>query len=146
MAAADAVAVVLFGALYGVAATHHLPQPAFLGALVLVFALVTTLWVRTEERHRALEVLQRFGRVAFGLVAVGLATPALVLMPVFWLESQLPPEADFGRVSAAVMTLVLISLILVLLVNVVGAVVVAGRVVAGRWRPAARTTEGGPGA
>ncbi len=142
MAAADAVGVVLFGALYGVAATRRLPQLAFVACLVVVFVLVTTLWVRTEERHRALELLQRLGRVAFGLVAVGIATPALVLMPVFWLESQLPPEAGFDRVSAAAMTLVLISLMLVALVNVTGAAVVAGRAVAGRRREP--TTEDRP--
>jgi hypothetical protein len=130
---ADAVGVVLFGVLYAVAGADLMPQPAFLASLVAVFALVTTLWVRTEARHGGLEPLARFGRAAFSLVALVVATPMLVLMPLFWLDTQLPPEAGLRGLLAPSMTLVLISLVLVALSNVTGGVVIAGRALAARY-------------
>ena len=93
LAGANAVGVVLFGALYVTAGLDLLSQAAFLGCLAALLALVTALWVRTEARHEALGFTRRFGRAAFGLAVVVLVTPPLVLMPVFWLDSILPPEA-----------------------------------------------------
>ena len=55
LAGANAVGVVLFGTLYAVAAVRALPQLAFLGGLVVLFALMTALWIRTEARHRGLD-------------------------------------------------------------------------------------------
>ena len=133
LAAANMVGVVLFAALYATAGAHLMSQASFLGGLLVVFALVTVLWVRVEARHRALEPLRRLGRAAAGLVVVVLGVPTLVLMPAFWLDSRLPPEAGFTRYLAPLMTLVLIALVLLVLVNVVGGLVVAGRrVAAGR--------------
>jgi hypothetical protein len=134
LTAANLVGVVLFAMVYAVSGAGYLSQAAFLACLVVLFALVTALWVRTEARHRALHPLQRLGRVAFGLVAVAIATPGLALMPLFWLESRLPPEAGLQRVLAPTMAVLLITLVLVTLVNVIGGAVAVGRTLTGRRR------------
>jgi hypothetical protein len=72
--------------------------------------------------------------VALGLVAVVIATPVLVLMPLFWLDTRLPPEAGLNRLLAPIMTLVLVSLVLVVLVNVAGSVVAIAAALADRRR------------
>lgn len=127
LAATNMVGVVLFAAVYATAGVRLMSQAAFLGCLLAVFAIVTVLWVRVEDRHQALEPLRRIGRVAAGLVVVLFGVPALVLMPAFWLDSRLPSEVGFTRYLAPLMTIVLISLVLVALVNVVGGLVAAGR-------------------
>jgi hypothetical protein len=127
LAATNVVGVVLFAAVYATAGARLMSQVAFLGCLLVIFALVTALWVRVEGRHRTLPPLHRIGRVAAALVVVLLGVPALVLMPAFWLDSQLPPDAGFTHHLAPLMTLVLISVVLVVLVNVVGALVAASR-------------------
>jgi hypothetical protein len=132
LAAADLVGVVLFAAVYAAAGARWLSQTAFVACLLLLFALVTGLWVRTEARHRALAPLQRVGRIVAGLIIVGLAVPALVLLPLSKLETVLPHQAGLDRVTAPAMALLLVSLALVVLVNVVGSVVIAGRALAAR--------------
>ena len=127
LAAANAVGVVLFGTLYVVAGARRLSQGAFVACLIVVFALMTALWVRTETRHRALQPLRRVGRVVIGLVIVLLVTPAVVLMPLFWLDEQLPREVGLHGAQGGVMALLLITLVLVVLVNVAGSIVVTGR-------------------
>ena len=124
LAGANGVGVVLFGALYVTAGLDLLSQPAFLGCLAALMVLVTALWVRTEARHEALGFTRRLGRAAFGLAVVVLVTPALVLMPVFWLDSILPPEAGAAWLPGRVMVVVFIALGLVALTNVVGTVVI----------------------
>jgi hypothetical protein len=126
---ANVVGVVLFGVLYAAAGARLMPQAAFLLCLVIIFSLTTVLWVRVEARHRALEPLRRVGRVAAALAVVVIAVPTLVLMPAFWLDASLPPEAAFTRYLAPLMTLTLVSLILVGLVNVAGAAVAIARAV-----------------
>jgi hypothetical protein len=49
-----------------------------------------------------------------------IAAPALLLMPVFWLESVVPPEAGLKPVLAPLMSVMLISLALTVAVNVLG--------------------------
>jgi hypothetical protein len=127
LAAANVVGVILFAAVYAAGGAGYLSQVAFLGCLAALFLLVTVLWIRTEARHRGLEPVRRVGRIAGGLGAVVVGTPILVLMPLFWLESVLPPEAQMTRVLPPIMALVLISLVLVVLVNVIGSLAVAGR-------------------
>jgi hypothetical protein len=139
LAATNVVAAVLFGTLYAVAGAGKLSQAGFLACLALLFALMTVLWVRVEGRHRALEPVRRLGRVAIGFGAVALAVPIVVLMPIFWLDTALPPEAGLNRLLAPIMTLVLIALVLVALVNVVGGVLAAGSALTGRWRAAGRS-------
>jgi hypothetical protein len=140
LALTNAVGVLLFGVLYAVAGARLMPQPAFVVCLLLIFALVTALWVRVEARHRGLEMLRRLGRVAGALVLVVVAAPVAVLMPAFWFDSQLPAEAGITRYLAPLMSLVLISLVLVAAVNVVGAGVAVARGIGG-WRRAARAGE-----
>ena len=120
--------MVLFGTLYAVAGARWLPQPAFVACLIVLFALITALWLSVEDRQgRGRSLLARLGRVAFGLVIVAVGVPIVVLMPLFWLDSQLPPDAGLNPLLAPVMTIVLISLALIALVNVVGGIVAVVR-------------------
>jgi len=136
--ATNGVGVLLFGVLYALAGARWLPQPAFLGCLLVVFGVVTVAWISVEHRQGAGRgAVARLGRVAFGLVAVALLLPTVALMPLFWLESHLPREAGFQPTLAPMMTIVLIALVLILLVNVVGGTVAVARTVLGgrpRWR------------
>jgi hypothetical protein len=126
--AANAVGVILFGTLYAVAGARWLPQWAFLVCLAMVFVIVTMLWVRVESAQgHGREALARLGRIAAALVIVLVAVPPLSLMPVFWLDSQLPPEAGFRPVIAPIMVLVLIALSLTVLVNIAGGLVAGVR-------------------
>jgi hypothetical protein len=138
LAAANAVGVVLFGILYAIAGGRVLSQVAFLACLVVLFVFSTTVWVRTEARHRRLGPLRRIGRVVVGLLLVVVATPAAVLAPLFWLDEQIPPEAGLHTARGGVMALVLISLALVALMNVTGAFVAVGRAVLARRQSSQR--------
>jgi hypothetical protein len=123
LGAANLVGAVLFAAVYAAGGTRRLSQAGFLVCLALVFALVTAVWARTESRHAPLGLVRRVGRAAGGLALVVVGAPIAVLMPLFWLETVLPPEADLSRVLAPAMALTLIALALVGLANVAGAVV-----------------------
>jgi hypothetical protein len=131
LAAANAVGVVLYGTLYAVAGARLLPQLAFVPCLVALSALMLVMWVRTEARHDRLGLVQRIGRIAAGLGSVVVATPVLVLMPVFWLDRQLPAEAGLRAVRGGIMALVLIALALIVVVNVVGTLIVLVRATLG---------------
>jgi hypothetical protein len=137
LAATNVVGVVLFGTVYALAGARRLSQAAFVTCLVLVFGLVSALWIRTEARHQTLHPLGRLGRAVLGFLAVIVIAPAAVLMPLFWLEDVLPPEVGLTSVLGPVMALILISLALVALTNVVGALIIAGRAALAR-RAAAR--------
>jgi hypothetical protein len=137
LAATNAVGVVLFGTLYAMAGARVLSQFAFLACLLVLFTLMTGLWVRTESRHRGLEVVRRLGRIVIGLLVVVVVTPAVVLAPLFWLDEQVPREAGLHAARGGVMALVLITLILVVLMNVAGSLVAAGWAVFAR-RPSGR--------
>lgn len=134
LAATNLVGVVLFGTVYALAGARRLSQAAFLTCLVLVFGLVTALWVRTEARHQTLHPLGRLGRAVVGLLAVIVVAPAAVLMPLFWLEGLLPDEVGLKPLLGPIMALVLISLGLVALTNVVGSLIIALRRVVGVGR------------
>jgi hypothetical protein len=134
LAATNLVGIVLFVAVYAAGGARYLSPAGFLAALALIFALVTALWLRTEARHQALEPLRRLGRAAAGLLVVLIGVPVLVLLPLFWLESVLPPEAGIDRVLAPTMTLLLIGLALVVLVNVLAALMLVSRGLARRAR------------
>lgn len=136
---ANLVGVVLFAAVYAAGGARYLSQGGFVACLLLIFALVTILWVRTESRHTPLGPVRRVGRAAGGLAMVLAGVPVAVLMPLFWLETVLPPEADFSRVLAPTMALTLISLSLVGLMNLVGAAVQGVR---GLARRSGRRTSG----
>jgi hypothetical protein len=128
LAATNGVGVVLFAALYAAAGARWLPQSAFLVCLVVVFGIVTALWMSVEARQGSGRgALARFGRIVFGLVVVVLAAPMASLMPLFWLDTQLPAAAGVNPVLAPVMTILLIALALIALVNVVGAALALAR-------------------
>jgi hypothetical protein len=135
LTAANAVAVLLFGALYAIPGARRLPPGVFLACLALMFGMVTALWVQAERQNRGFDPVRRLGRVALGLVSVVFGVPALLLMPLFWLESHLPPAAGLTPLLATAMTVVLIALVLTVLVNVVGGAVAAGRGLLARRRP-----------
>ena len=132
LAATNVVGVVLFGTVYALAGARRLSQTAFVTCLVLVFGLITALWIRAEARHRAVHPFGRFGRAVLGLLAAIIVAPAAVLMPLFWFEENLPPELGLTSVLGPIMALVLISLALVALTNAVGALIIAGRAVLDR--------------
>jgi hypothetical protein len=123
LAAANGVSVVLFGTLYAIGGARMISQQAFVACLILLFVLMTAVWVRTEARHRRLDPVRRMGRIVAGLLMVVAATPVAVLAPIFWLDDQLPVEAGLHAVRGGIMALVLIALVLVVLVNVTGIVV-----------------------
>ena len=136
LAATNALGAVLFGALYAAAGAQYLSQVAFLAALVILFALMTRLWVHVERgQGRTRDPLSRVGRVALGLVVVLLGLPVAALLPLFSLERLLPPgEAATVLPIAPAMALVLIALVLVVAVNVAGVLVIAASAVVARLR------------
>jgi hypothetical protein len=128
MAATNVVGVILFGTLYAAAGARWLPQPAFMACLILLFALVTAVWIGVERRQGAGRGgLARIGRIVFGVLVVVVGVPSVVLMPLFWLDSRLPREAGVNPLLAPMMSIVLIALGLTVLVNVIGGVYAAAR-------------------
>src|SRR5262245_11873573 len=125
--ATNVVGAVLFAAVYATAGARLMSHAAFLVCLPLIFALVTTLWVRAERRHARLPPLRRLWRAvaALGLTVIGV--PAVVLLPLAKLDGLLPPEAGIERASAVAMALLLISLVLIVLANLLGALVILAR-------------------
>ena len=128
-------ASVLFAAVYATAGARLMPQAAFLACLLVIFGLVTdAVGPRREPAPDARSSPAARPRRGGARRSSSSCVPTFVLMPVFWLDTQLPPEADFTRYLAPLMTLVLISLALVVVVNVVGAIVAVGRAAFSRWQ------------
>ena len=135
LAAVDLLGTVVFAGLYAAGAAAEVSSAALLGGLLLLaFAGVTAIWVRVEHRSRGLDPFRRVGRGAIGLLMVLIGLPALVLTPLFWLESQLPLEAVPALHLGPVMALLLVGLALTVAVNAVGAVVSVALGVGRRWR------------
>lgn len=132
LAAANTVGVVLFATLYVIAGARLLPQPAFVVCLVVLFGLMIVVWLRTEARHRGVDIGRRIGRIVLGLGVVVVATPVVVLGPVFWLDAQLPAEVGLHAMRGGIMALVLIALTLVVLVNLAGAAIALAAAALGR--------------
>lgn len=133
LAALDALSALLFGAVYGAGALRWLSQGAFLVALGFLFVGLTALWVRTERlAGHARRPPARAGRALLALAAVLAGFPALVLMPLFAVQTELPPEAGADRVISGAMVLLLASTLLVALMNVAGACVIVGWTLFGR--------------
>jgi hypothetical protein len=135
LAAVDLLGTVVFAGLYAAGAAAEVSSAALLGGLLLLaFAGVTAIWVRVEHRSRGLDPFHRVGRGAIGLLMVLIGLPALVLTPLFWLESQLPLEAVPALHLGPVMALLLVGLALTVAVNALGAVVSVALGVGRRWR------------
>ncbi len=135
LGAFNVVSIAVFGLIYTAAAKRLLTQGAFLAGLVVFFVGLTVLWVRTERlRGPGRDVLSRAGRIAAGLLLAGIAVPGLVLMPLFFLNEYVPPEAGVAEILGPVMFILLVSLALAALVNVVGITFLAVSTVARRLR------------
>jgi hypothetical protein len=132
LAATNTVGLVLFATLYIIAGARYLPQGAFVACLAILFVMMTVVWVRIEARHRHLDPVRRLGRIVGGLAIVLVGGPGLLLMPVFWLDSSLPPEAGLRAVLAPLMSVMLISLALMVGINATGLLVAAIRALVGR--------------
>ena len=97
LATTNMAGAVLFAAVYATAGARLMSHGAFLACLVIIFVLVTTLWIRVESRHCTLGPGGRIGRIGA------------------------------GRFLGPIMTLVLICLALIVAVNVVGGLVAVAR-------------------
>jgi hypothetical protein len=121
LGALNAIGIAAFGLIYAAAAKRFLTQGAFLAALALCFVGLTVVWVRAERsRGPARDVLSRAGRIAVGLVLAAIAVPGVVLMPLFFINEYVPPEAGVTEILGPVMFILLASLALVAVVNVAG--------------------------
>ena len=125
---------VVFAGIYAAGAAGRIAPTAALLALGLAFGGVAALWIRVEQRFRSAGLVRRLGRGLIGLFAVVIGLPAAVLMPLFWLENQLPPEAVRELQLGPTMVLLLAGLVLIVLMNVAGGLVVVAMDVRRRWR------------
>jgi len=124
----------VFGLIYAAAAKQVLTQGAFLASLVVFFVGLTVLWVRTERsRGPARDVLSRAGRIGAGLLLAAIAVPGLVLMPLFFVNEHVPPEAGVADILGPVMFVLLASMALVALVNVAGVLTLGVSAILRRW-------------
>ena len=124
LAGINALGLALFVGAYAGAALRWLSHGAFLAALIMLLGVVTALWVRVEGRGAgARGHLERIGRAAAALLIVVALGPIAVLMPLFLLDTQLPPEAGLTHVISRTMVLLLVSIALVTLCNLGGALV-----------------------
>jgi hypothetical protein len=131
LTATNVLSAVLFALVYIAGAVPLMSHGAYLGCLLVVFAIVTALWVTTERRHTGHGLVRRVGRGALALLATVVVIPALALLPLAKLESLLPVEAGVDRITAPTMAVVLVALVLTTAVNVVGGLVVVVRRLAG---------------
>jgi hypothetical protein len=134
LAAVNVFGAVVFAGIYAASGTGRLPPAAFLVGLPVAFIAITALWVRVEDRSLALDPMVRVRRGAIGLLVVLIGLPVVVLMPLFWLESQLPVEAVPALHIGPVMVLLLVALVLVAAANVVGAVGAIAVALGRQWR------------
>jgi hypothetical protein len=134
LAAVNVVGAVVLAGFYAAAGSGHVPPALFLAGLPVVFVALTALWVRVEDRSRALDPMARVGRGVIGLLAVVIGLPIVVLMPLFWLESQLPLEAVPALHLGPVMALLVVALVLVVAMNLLGGLAAVALAIGRRWR------------
>ena len=121
LGAFNAIAIAAFGLIYAAGAKRLLTQGAFLASLAVCFVGLTAVWLRTERSlGPGRDALSRAGRIAAGLVLAAIAVPGVVLMPLFFINEYVPPEAGIAEVLGPVMFILLASLALCALVNVAG--------------------------
>ena len=139
LVAVNLLGAVVFAGIYAAGAAGRLQPAVSLLSLGLAFGGVAALWVRVEQRFRGMGVgpMRRLGRGLIGLLAVVIGLPAAVLMPLFWLEAQLPPEAVAELHLGPTMVLLLAGLALVVLMNVAGGLVAVVMNLRRRWRAGA---------
>lgn len=134
LAAVNVLGAVVFAGVYAAGSATRATPELFVAAVLLVVAGLTAIWVRVEQRSRALEPFRRIGRGAIALLAVVIGLPVVVLMPLFYLESYLPLEAVPALHLGPIMALLLVSLAMIVAVNAVGAVVTVALGVGRHWR------------
>lgn len=121
LAGTNALAALVFAAVYVAAASGWLTQFAFLASLVVFFISLTALWVHVERsRSGARDAVSRLGRGVLALVLVVLGLPALALGPLFAMQQTIPADAGLDDVIRPVMVLLLLALVLVSAMNVAG--------------------------
>lgn len=117
----NAISIAAFSLIYAAAVKGLLTQGAFLASVVVSFAGLTALWVRTERsRGPARDFFSRAGRIGAGLILAAIAVPGVVLMPLFFINEHVPPEAGVAGILGPVMFVLLAALALCALVNVAG--------------------------
>lgn len=135
LGALNAMGLAVFSLIYAAAVKRLLTQGAFLASVVVFVIALTMLWVRAERsRGPGRDVLSRAGRIAAGLVLASIAVPGLVLMPLFFVNEHVPPEAGVAEILGPVMFVLLASLALVVVVNAAGIAFLAGSALARRLR------------
>ena len=134
LVAVNLLGAVVFAGVYAAGSAGRITPALLLSALVLAFLALTALWVRVERRSHVVDPIRRLGRGLVGLLAVVIGLPAAVLMPLFWLENQLPPEAVGELHLGPTMVLLLAGLAMVALMNVAGGLVAVAIDVRRRWR------------
>ena len=123
LAGINTLGLALFVGWYMAAALRWLSHGAFLAGMVVLFGVVTALWVRVEDRGAASRgLLERIGRASVALLLVVVLGPVAVLMPLFALDAQLPAEAAMDHLISRTMVLLLVSVALVVLCNMGGAI------------------------
>jgi len=138
LGALNAMAVVVFALIYAAGATRLLTQGAFLAGLAVCFVALTALWVRVERsRGPGRDVVSRAGRIGVGLVLAAIAVPGVVLMPLFFINEYVPPEAGISGMLGPVMFILLASLALVVLVNAAGVLALGVSAMLRRWNRSA---------
>ena len=89
MAGVDTLGAALFAAVYALGGARWLSPAAFPAALAVSFVGVTALWVHVERsRGPRRDLPRRAARIVVGLAVAAGVTPALVLMPLFFLRDQ----------------------------------------------------------
>jgi hypothetical protein len=135
LAVVNALAATVFGALYVAAGTRAIGQPAFVAGVIVFFVGLTALWSQVERsRPGRRDALSRGVRIALAFALAAAAFPALVLMPLFGLRSELPPEAGLDHLLPGAMVAALAALTLTAGVNLAGIAYALAVASAGRMR------------
>lgn len=134
LGALNAIGIATFGLIYAAAGKRMLTQGAFLAGLAVCFVTLTVLWVRAERsRGPARDVLSRAGRIGAGLILAAIAVPGVVLMPLFFINEYVPPEAGIAAILGPVMFILLTSLALVAMVNIAGVLALGASAILKWW-------------
>ena len=135
LAAVNGLAALTFAAMYVAAGARLLGHAAFGAGLLVAFAGLVALWWHVEgSRPGGRDAASRVGRIAVGFALVAVAFPPLVLMPLFALRDQLPPEAGLDHLLPGTMVAALVALALTAGVNAAGIAIALGAAVARRLR------------
>ena len=131
----NGIAIAAFGLVYAAGAKGLLTQGAFLASVAVCVVGFTALWLRTERSlGPGRDALSRAGRIAAGLVLAAIAVPGVVLMPLFFINEHVPPEAGVAGTLGPVMFILLASLALCALVNAAGVLALGVSAILTWWK------------